>query len=88
MRATYDRTANAAYVYLTEGRQPSAATFEVRGAKMTRKGRKCLEINGINLDFDADGVLLGIEVLGAKSRLPPELLAAAEDITAEIEEGA
>jgi uncharacterized protein YuzE len=28
----------------------------------------------INLDFDAEGRLLGIEVLGAASRLPREVL--------------
>ena len=32
----------------------------------------------INLDFNSAGVLIGIEVLGAKSKLPPEVIAASE----------
>lgn len=31
----------------------------------------------INLDFDADGVLIGIEVLDARSKLPRHVLDAA-----------
>ncbi|MEU8820938.1 DUF2283 domain-containing protein, partial [Actinoplanes sp. NPDC048796] len=33
------------------------------------------------LDFDAEGRLLGVEVLDARGKLPPELLRAAEGIT-------
>ncbi|MFF8315561.1 DUF2283 domain-containing protein [Streptomyces bobili] len=37
-----------------------------------------IEVNGmINLDFDADGVLIGIEVLDARSKLPRHVLDAA-----------
>jgi hypothetical protein len=35
----------------------------------------------VNLDFDADGRLLGVEILAARTKLSPALLAAAEDIT-------
>ncbi|MBM0237407.1 DUF2283 domain-containing protein [Micromonospora sp. ATA32] len=35
----------------------------------------------INLHFDAAGRLVGVEVLDARRKLAPELLAAAEDIT-------
>jgi uncharacterized protein YuzE len=72
MKVTYDRLADAAYIYLRTERQPgqSARTYAcdpkaVRGM--------------INLDFDAEGHLLGIEVLPARL-LPKELLDQAEII--------
>jgi uncharacterized protein YuzE len=73
VRVTYDEVANAAYIYL----QPVA---DVRVAKMY----PCdpVAVGGmINLDFDSDDRLVGIEVLDARARLAPELLGAAEDIT-------
>jgi len=69
VRTTYDATADAAYIYLidesTAGR--SVRTPEVR----TQNG-------SVILDLDADGVLLGVEVLGARATLHPDLLAGAE----------
>jgi uncharacterized protein YuzE len=67
MRLKYDRTADAAYIYM---------------ADKISKGRVALTytcdpnvVNGmINLDFDETGVLLGIEVLTASRILPPEAL--------------
>ena len=74
LKVTYDEVANAAYIYLSPG------------AEGTRVARTypCdpIKVDGmINLDFDAAGRLVGVEVLAARTKLPPELLTAAEDIT-------
>lgn len=72
LMVTYDADANAAYIYL----QPPGT----RVAKMY----PCdpVDVGGmINLDFDTDGRLVGVEVLGARAKLAPEFLAAVEDIT-------
>lgn len=70
MRVTYDPSVDAAYLYLVELIRPGgvARTYtcdprEVRGE--------------INLDFDSDGRLVGIEVLSASKKLPEALLQAA-----------
>jgi uncharacterized protein YuzE len=66
MRIRYDEGADAAYIYLVEIAPGGVATtyplvpFEA-GAM-------------INLDYDAEGRLLGIEVMDARSVLPVELL--------------
>jgi len=63
MKITYDDTADAAYIYLADEIEPGAVA----------KTYCCdpQEVNGhINLDFDADGRLIGIEVLDASKRLP------------------
>lgn len=73
MRVTYDRSANAAYIYLV----PTIANGQIA------KTYACdpIEIVGqINLDFDASGQLLGIEVLDADRLLSEELLKEAEII--------
>ena len=63
MRVRYDRTVDAAYIYLRE--------IEPGGvARTTSVGR-------LNLDFDAAGILVGIEALQASALLPAELLASA-----------
>jgi uncharacterized protein YuzE len=71
IRVTYDRKANAAYVYLTDPQvRPSVA-----------RTYPCdpVEVDGmINLDFDVDGRLLGVEILAASSKLPQHLLDVAE----------
>ncbi|MFJ6199093.1 DUF2283 domain-containing protein [Micromonospora sp. NPDC092111] len=71
LRVTYDEVANVAYIYL----QPPGT----RVAKMY----PCdpVDVGGmINLDFDATGHLVGVEVLDARAKLAPVLLAAAEDV--------
>jgi uncharacterized protein YuzE len=74
MKVTYDSTADAAYIYLL-------ARIEPGGVKMTYTCDP-IETNAeINLDFDASGRLIGIEVLGASRTLPPELLREAEHAT-------
>lgn len=66
MRITYDPTADAAYVYLVEipaGGVAQTVPLDPR------------EVDGqINLDIDADGRLLGIEVLDASRLLPSAVL--------------
>ena len=67
MRVTYDKSTDAAYIYLTDN----------IGAGGVAKTYCCdpLEVNGqINLDFDHEGRLVGIEVLGASRRLPLSVL--------------
>jgi uncharacterized protein YuzE len=73
MKVTYDRVADAAYIRLrTEirfgqvAKQYHCDPGEVRGM--------------INLNFDSEGQLLGIEILDAKRLLPKELLDEAEII--------
>jgi uncharacterized protein YuzE len=67
VRVQYDPAANAAYLYLVDEIADCGVAFTY----------PCdpLEVRGmINLDFNADGQLVGIEVLDAHSKLPPELL--------------
>lgn len=76
VRVTYDKKANAAYIHFTE----SCAYPKV--ARMY----PCdpVEVGGmINLDFDENGRLVGIEVLAAQSKLPQHLLDAAERLDLE-----
>ncbi|MFJ6465678.1 DUF2283 domain-containing protein [Streptomyces sp. NPDC091387] len=71
VRITYDKSVDAAYVCLTE---PQA---RVKAARMY----PCdpVDVDGmINLDFDEQGRLIGIEVLAASSKLPEYLLRSAE----------
>src|SRR5260370_38757574 len=71
MRLTYDASVDAAYIYfvdhIADGAVSETYPCEPRGGK-----------GDINLDFDASGRLLGIEVLGARSVLPAEALNKAE----------
>jgi uncharacterized protein YuzE len=67
MRVTHDRSTDAAYIYLAAsiGRGSVASTYACDPS----------EVDGqIHLDFDAAGVLVGIEVLDASHKLPPEVL--------------
>jgi uncharacterized protein YuzE len=64
MKITYDESVDAAYLYLTEGSQ-----FRVSSTVAI------LDPHSINLDFDDDGKLIGIEFLGASSVLPKAVLA-------------
>ncbi|WP_007506809.1 MULTISPECIES: DUF2283 domain-containing protein [Pseudofrankia] len=76
VRVTYDQKANAAYVYLVEPqeRQRVAHMYPCDPVKVGGM---------INLDFDENGRLLGIEVLAASSKLPLHLLEAAERVDVE-----
>jgi uncharacterized protein YuzE len=63
MKITWDRSADAAYIYLTEIKSGQAA-HTVALAPSEARGHM------INLDFDAGNRLLGIEVLDASAVLP------------------
>lgn len=74
MRFTYDSSVDAAYIYVKDTIEPGEA-----------KKTYCCDpekINGgmINLDFDAEGRLLGIEVLDASRFLPVEIIRTADRI--------
>ncbi|GGV33821.1 hypothetical protein GCM10010182_67020 [Actinomadura cremea] len=71
LRITYDQKANAAYIYLTDPkvRQNVAHMYPCDPVKVDGM---------INLDFDENRVLVGIEILAASSKLPQYLLDAAE----------
>jgi uncharacterized protein YuzE len=70
MRVSYDEEVDAAYIYLRE--------IEAGGAAYTYAARPEIETDMINLDFDRDGRLIGIEILSASRHLPPQLLAEAQ----------
>jgi uncharacterized protein YuzE len=54
----YDEEANAAYIRFSAERVAESAEVSV----------------GIVLDYDAEGRIVGMEVLDAREHLPPELL--------------
>jgi uncharacterized protein YuzE len=67
MKITHDKSIDAAYIYLTDNISAGGIA----------KTYCCdpLEVNGqINLDFDHEGRLVGIEVLDASKRLPKVVL--------------
>jgi uncharacterized protein YuzE len=64
MRVEYDAEADAAYLYLID-LEAGAVSDTVEGEGMAE---------GVNLDFDAEGRLVGVEVLDASRRLPAALL--------------
>lgn len=67
MKIIYDKKADAAYIYFTNKIEPGwvAKTYPCDSK----------EVNGmINLDFDFEGKLGGIEVINANKKLPKELL--------------
>lgn len=67
MRVTYDAEVDAAHIYLREiGPGEASYTFIAEPE---------IETDMINLDFDDDRRLIGIEVLSASRHLPPEVLA-------------
>lgn len=69
MKITYDpkTKADAAYIQLTDAIRPGDVAVTVPCDSR--------EVGGmIHLDFDAAGVLIGIEIVGATAKLPPELL--------------
>ncbi len=67
MKVTYDRSADAAYIYLTEHIAPGEVSITYPLEPVEKVGQ-------INLDFDVHGVLVGIEILDARKKLPAELL--------------
>jgi len=67
MRITYDPSGGTAYIYIVDKIGPG----ESRETVVVHDG-------DVMLDLDADGRLLGIEILGAERLLRPETLASAE----------
>jgi len=71
IRVSFDRKANAVYVYLVSEDPGQVAKTCVDAGPPHGKGM-------INLDFDKSGRLIGMEVLNATRVLPDELLKKAE----------
>jgi uncharacterized protein YuzE len=65
IKVTYDRQSDAAYIYLKNNIGPGGVAdthvCEIDGLK-----------GGINLDFDRNGQLVGIEILDAFALLPSD----------------
>ncbi|WP_460845777.1 DUF2283 domain-containing protein [Nocardioides ultimimeridianus] len=74
MRMTHDREADAAYIYLVDEVAPGEVT-------QTRVADVPLDRAAIAVDFDADGRIIGLEILGANRVLRSSTIAAASDIT-------
>ena len=70
MRVTYDPSVDAAYIYLEERIRPGGVAYTYPCDPLEVRGQ-------INLDFDDEGRLLGIEVLDASEKLSAALLASA-----------
>ena len=66
MKVTYDEDVDAAYIYLTD--------IAVGGVATTVPGWPDSDAFIVNLDFDRDGRLVGIEVVGGSAKVPPEFL--------------
>ena len=74
MHVTYDRDANAAYIYVADGIEPGEAS--------------CQEVVGddIVLDYDDKGKLLGVEILNARKLLRADVLLRARRMAADLDE--
>lgn len=68
MRLEYDSKADAAYIYLVEDIGAGGVAFTVPCDPALVDGE-------INLDFDHQRRLIGVEILSASRKLPPGLLA-------------
>jgi uncharacterized protein YuzE len=71
MKISYDPEVDAAYIGVVDPIENGAAVKQV----VVPTGQTKAEFI---LDFDSEGSLLGIEVLGARSGLRPETIAQAE----------
>ncbi|QKV73795.1 DUF2283 domain-containing protein [Amycolatopsis sp. Hca4] len=76
VEVTYDKEADAAYVYFTEPCERRSVAHMYPCDPVGMRGM-------INLDFDDGGQLVGVEVLAASSKLPRYLLDAAVRIDVE-----
>jgi uncharacterized protein YuzE len=76
MRITFDKNADAVVIYFSEKKEMSAFMYPCDPS----------EINGlINLDFNKEGKLIDIEILGASKFLPTEILENAQVISRDSE---
>ena len=71
MRITYDPEANAAYIQMVDKIEAGESVAQVHS--LATPGGK----GEIAIDFDAEGMILGFEVLGASEVLRKEVLAQA-----------
>lgn len=71
MRITFDSTADAAYIQIAAQILPGGVARTYKCDPVEARGM-------INLDFDSDDRLVGIEILGAVDRLPREVLESIE----------
>jgi uncharacterized protein YuzE len=79
---TFDATVDAAYIRLTDiapGESWENLMIE-RGRKRWRFWQRLRAEGYVILDFSRDGVLLGVEVIGAQSLLPPGVVSDARRI--------
>lgn len=72
MKITYDKEADAAYVQLVDEIIDGEASTQLHS--IGTPGQK----GEIIIDFDAEGCILGLEILGAKDVLREETLALAQ----------
>ena len=72
MKITYDKQADAAYVMIADCIDDGEAAIQLHSIE-TPGGK-----GEATLDFDRNGKLLGMEILGAEEVLQPEVLARAE----------
>lgn len=68
MKLTYDEQANAAYVMLVQAIEPGESVNQLHSFQ-TPGGK-----GELILDFDSDGRILGLEILGARQVLRPDVL--------------
>ena len=74
MRLTYDSDADAAYLHLVDSIAPG-------GVAQTRPAMLDFDRAFIAFDFDSEGKVLGIEILGASRVLSEEALGAADRLS-------
>ncbi|MFC4853017.1 DUF2283 domain-containing protein [Actinophytocola glycyrrhizae] len=72
IQVTYDEAANAAYIYFDPG-PPGAKVAHMYSCDPIEAGM-------INIDFDEDGRIIGVEVLAADAKLPQSLIDQAQRI--------
>jgi uncharacterized protein YuzE len=73
MHVEYDASVDAAYIYLRRiGRGEAKYTYTAQPEE--------IDVDMINLDFDKDARLIGIEILSARRQLPAEVLESAKRI--------
>lgn len=77
MKMTYDPEVDVAYMQFVESIADGEAARSIVAVKETTADGPA----ELNVDLDADGRLLGIEILFASESLPPGTLAAFETLT-------
>lgn len=67
MKITYDKLADAVYIYLTYTKNQTTNTdsFEIK---------KIIPFGDINIDFDKNNLIVGIEILEASRHLSKKFL--------------